>query len=202
MKIGISGAVGIGKTWFVEELNNSIFLRIEEAARKVNMMYPDKRMEELRELIFHHQISVEEVVDRMTEDVIAVCDRTVIDNIVFMELFAGKELSEERKKLVKSSYLRNLKKYDALYYLDYGIKTDPQLLKKTLSDSFRKKTLGKFADLGYFFDFNRKFRDIFLKTADELGMPVEVIETDYDEFSLNERNKMLYEKIINNFLGV
>ncbi len=202
MKIGISGSVGIGKTWFVEELNNSIFLRIEEAARKVNAMYPDKRIEELRELIFHHQISVEEVVDRMAEDVIAVCDRTVIDNIVFMELFAGKELSEERKELVKSSYLRDLKKYDALYYLDYGIKSDPQLLKKILSDSFRKKTLGKFTDFGYFFDFNRKFRDIFLKTADELGMPVEVIEADYDEFSLNERNKMLYEKILNNFLGV
>ncbi len=202
MKIGISGSVGIGKTWFVEELNNSIFLRIEEAARKVNAMYPDKRMEELRELILHHQISVEEVVDRMAEDVVAVCDRTVIDNLVFMELFAGKELSEERKELVKSSYSRDLKKYDALYYLDYGIETDPQLLKKTLSDSFRKKTLGKFADFGYFFDFNRKFRDILLKTADEFGMPVEVIETDYDEFSLNERNKMLYEKILNNFLGV
>ena len=202
MKIGISGSVGIGKTWFVEELNNSIFLRIEEAARKVNVMYPDKNIEELRDIIFHHQISVEEVVDRMAEDVIAVCDRTVIDNLVFIELFAGKKLSEERKELVKSSYLQDLKKYDTLYYLDYGIETDPQLLKKTLSDSFRKKTLGEFADFGYFFDFNRKFRDIFLKTADELGMPVEVIETDYNEFSLNKRNKMLYEKILNNFLGV
>ena len=202
MKIGISGAVGIGKTWFVEELNNSIFLRVEEAARKVNAMYPDKNIEELRELIFHHQISVEEVVDRIAEDVIAVCDRTVIDNLVFMELFAGKELSEERKELVKSSYLQDLKKYDALYYLDYGSENDTQLLEEMLSDGFRKKTLGKFADFGYFFDFNRKFRDIFLKTADELGLPVEVIFSDYDVFSLNNRNQMLQEKIINNFLGV
>ncbi len=202
MKIGISGAVGIGKTCFVDGLNNSIFLRIDEAARKVNAMYPDKKIEELRELIFHHQISVEEVVDRFAEDVIAVCDRTVIDNIVFMELFKGKEISAAKKNFVKSSYLLDLKKYDALYYLDYGIETDPQLLKKTLSDSFRKKTLGKFADLGYFFDFNRKFRDIFLKTADEFGMPVEVIETDYNELSLKERNKMLSNKILNNFLGV
>ena len=202
MKIGISGAVGIGKTWFVEELNNSIFLRIEEAARKVNAMYPDKSMEELRELIFHHQISVEEVVDKFTEDIVAVCDRTVIDNLVFIELFADKEFVKEKKAFVKSAYLNDLRKYDALYYLDYGIKTDPQLLKRTLSDDFRKKTLGQFADLGCFFDFNRKFKDIFLRKAEELGITVEAIETDYDVFSLNNRNQMLQEKIINNFLGV
>lgn len=202
MKIGISGSVGIGKTWFVEELNNSIFLRIEEAARKVNAMYPDKNIEELRELIFHHQISVEEVVDRIAEDVIAVCDRTVIDNLVFMELFAGKELSEERKELVKSSYSLDLKKYDALYYLDYGSENDTQLLEKMLSDGFRKKTLGKFAEIGRFMEFNKRFKDVFLKTADELGLPVEVIFSDYDVFSLNNRNQMLQEKIINNFLGV
>ena len=202
MKIGISGAVGIGKTWFVEELNNSIFLRVEEAARKVNAMYPDKNIEELRDLIFHHQISVEEVVDRIAEAVIAVCDRTVIDNLVFIELFAGKKLSEKRKELVKSSYLQDLKKYDALYYLDYGSENDAQLLERTLADSFRKKTLGKFAEIGRFMEFNKRFKDVFLKTADELRMPVEIIFSDYDVFSLNNRNQMLQEKIINNFLGV
>ena len=202
MKIGISGAVGIGKTCFVDGLNNSIFLRIDEAARKVNAMYPDKKIEELRELIFHHQISVEEVVDRFAEDVIAVCDRTVIDNIVFMELFKGKEISVAEKNFAKSSYLRNLKKYDALYYLDYGHIIDDALFKRMLSDDFRKKTLGSFAAAYNFFDFNSKFRDIFLKTADEFGIPVEVIETDYNELPLKERNKMLSNKILNNFLGV
>lgn len=202
MKIGISGAVGIGKTWFVEELDNSIFLRVEEAARKVNAMYPDKGIEELRDIIFHHQISVEEVVDNFTEDIVAVCDRTVIDNIVFMELFAGKEVAEGKKKFVKTAYLRDLKKYDALYYLDYGSENDPQLLERTLSDGFRKKTLGKFTEIDRFMEFNKRFKDIFLKTADELCMTVEIIFSDYDAFSLNNRNQMLQEKIINNFLGV
>ena len=202
MKIGISGAVGIGKTWFVDGLSNSIFLRVEEAARKVNVMYPDKNMEELRELIFHHQISVEEVVDKFTEDIVAVCDRTVIDNIVFMELFADKELVKEKKAFVKSAYLNDLKKYDALYYLDYGSENDTQLLKRTLLDGFRKKTLGEFAETDKFMDFNKKFKDVFLKTADELGLQVEVIYSDYDVFSLNDRNQMLQEKIINNFLGI
>ena len=202
MKIGISGAVGIGKTWFVDGLNNSIFLRVEEAARKVNVMYPDKNMEELRELIFHHQISVEEVVDRLNEDLIAVCDRTVIDNLVFIELFADKELAEEKKAFVKSAYLNDLRKYDALYYLDYGSENDTQLLKRTLSDGLRKKTLGEFAEINKFMDFNKKFKDVFLRTADELCLPVEVIFADYDVFSLNNRNQMLQEKIINNFLGV
>lgn len=124
MKIGISGSVGIGKTWFVEELNNSIFLRVEEAARKVNAMYPDKNI------------------------------------------------------------------------------NDTQLLERTLSDSFRKKTLGEFAEIGRFMEFNKRFKDVFLKTAGELCMPVEIIFADYDVFSLNNRNQMLQEKIINNFLGV
>ena len=202
MKIGISGAVGIGKTWFVEELDNSIFLRVEEAARKVNAMYPDKNIEELRELIFHHQLSVEEVVDKITEDVVAVCDRTIIDNIVFMELFAGKEIAEGKKNFLKVAYLRDLRKYDAIYYLDYGSENDPQLLKRTLSDSFRKKTLGRFSEIEEFMDFNKKFKDVFLRTADEFRMPVEVIYLDYDVFSLNNRNQTLSEKIINNFLGV
>ncbi len=42
MKTGISGAVGIGKTAFIDSLDGSIFLKVEEAARQVNAMYPDK----------------------------------------------------------------------------------------------------------------------------------------------------------------
>ena len=202
MKTGISGAVGIGKTSFIESLDGSIFLKVEEAARQVNAMYPDKDNKELRELIFHHQFSVEEVVNKINEDLIAIFDRTIIDNIVFMELFAGKELAESRKNVVKTAYLRGFKKYDALYYLDYGHIIDDALFKRMLSDDFRKKTLGSFAAAYNFFDFNKKFRDIFLKTADEFGIPVEVIETDYNELSLKERNEMLSNKILNNFLGV
>ena len=202
MKTGISGAVGIGKTAFIDSLDGSIFLKVEEAARQVNAMYPDKDNEELRELIFHHQFSVEEVVNKINEDLIAIFDRTIIDNIVFMELFAGKELAESRKNFVKTAYLRGFKKYDALYYLDYGSENDLQLLKRMLSDPFRKKTLGEFAEIGKFIDFNKRFKEVFLKTAGEFGLKVEVIETDYNEFSLKERNEMLSNKILNNFLGV
>ena len=202
MKIGISGAVGIGKTSFIESLDASIFLKVEEAARQVNAMYPDKNNEELRELVFHHQFSVEEVVDKINEDLIAIFDRTVIDNIVFMELFAGKELAGSRKNFVKTAYLRGFKKYDALYYLDYGSENDPQMLKRMLSDPFRKKTLGKFAEIGNFMNFNKRFKAVFLRTAEELGTPVKVIFADYDEFSLKERNEILSNKILNNFLGV
>ena len=202
MKTGISGAVGIGKTAFIDSLDGSIFLKVEEAARQVNAMYPDKDNEELRELIFHHQFSVEEVVNKINEDLIAIFDRTIIDNIVFMELFAGKELAESRKNFVKTAYLRGFKKYDALYYFDYGSENDPQLLKRMLSDPFRKKTLGEFAEIGKFIDFNKRFKAVFLKTAGEFGLKVEVIETDYNEFSLKERNEMLSNKILNNFLGV
>jgi hypothetical protein len=202
VKTGISGAVGIGKTAFIDSLDGSIFLKVEEAARQVNAMYPDKDNEELRELIFHHQFSVEEVVNKINEDLIAIFDRTIIDNIVFMELFAGKELAESRKNFVKTAYLRGFKKYDALYYFDYGSENDPQLLKRMLSDPFRKKTLGEFAEIGKFIDFNKRFKAVFLRTADEFGLKVEVIETDFNEFSLKERNEMLSNKILNNFLGV
>ena len=202
MKTGISGAVGIGKTAFIDSLDGSIFLKVEEAARQVNAMYPDKDNEELRELIFHHQFSVEEVVNKINEDLIAIFDRTIIDNIVFMELFAGKELAESRKNFLKTAYLRGFKKYDALYYFDYGSENDLQLLKRMLSDPFRKKTLGEFAEIGKFIDFNKRFKAVFLKTAGEFGLKVEVIETDYNEFSLKERNEMLSNKILNNFLGV
>ena len=202
MKTGISGAVGIGKTAFIESLDGSIFLKVEEAARQVNVMYPDKNNEELRELIFHHQFSVEEVVGKINEDLIAVFDRTIIDNIVFMELFAGKEIAESRKNFIKTAYLRGFKKYDTLYYLDYGSENDPQMLKRMLSDQFRKKTLGEFAEIDKFMNFNKRFKAVFLKTAHELEMPVEVIFADYDEFSLRERNEMLSNKILNNFLGV
>ena len=202
MKTGISGAVGIGKTAFIDSLDGSIFLKVEEAARQVNAMYPDKDNEELRELIFHHQFSVEEVVNKINEDLIAIFDRTIIDNIVFMELFAGKELAESRKKFLKTAYLRGFKKYDELYYFDYGSENDLQLLKRMLSDPFRKKTLGEFAEIGKFIDFNKRFKEVFLKTAGEFGLKVEVIETDYNELSLKERNEMLSNKILNNFLGV
>jgi hypothetical protein len=202
MKTGISGAVGIGKTALIEGLDGSIFLKVEEAARQVNAMYPDKNNEELRELIFHHQFSVEEVVGRINEDLIAIFDRTIIDNIVFMELFAGKEIAKSRKNVIKTAYSRGFKKYDILYYLDYGSENDPQLLKRMLSDPFRKKTLGEFAEIDKFMNFNKRFKAVFLKTAHELGMPVEVIFADYDEFSLRERNEILSNKILNNFLGV
>ena len=202
MKTGISGAVGIGKTAFIDSLDGSIFLKVEEAARQVNAMYPDKDNEELRELIFHHQFSVEEVVNKINEDLIAIFDRTIIDNIVFMELFAGKEIAKSRKNFLKTAYLRGFKKYDALYYFDYGSENDLQLLKRMLSDPFRKKTLGEFAEIGKFIDFNKRFKEVFLKTADELGFKVEVIETDFNELSLRERNEMLSNKILNNFLGV
>ena len=202
MKTGISGAVGIGKTAFIDSLDGSIFLKVEEAARQVNAMYPDKDNEELRELIFHHQFSVEEVVNKINEDLIAIFDRTIIDNIVFMELFAGKELAESRKNFLKTAYLRGFKKYDALYYFDYGSENDTQMLKRMLSDPFRKKTLGEFAEIGKFIDFNKRFKAVFLRTAGEFGLKVEVIETDYNEFSLKERNEMLSNKILNNFLGV
>jgi hypothetical protein len=202
MKTGISGAVGIGKTAFIDSLDGSIFLKVEEAARQVNAMYPDKDNEELRELIFHHQFSVEEVVNKINEDLIAIFDRTIIDNIVFMELFAGKEIAESRKKFLKTAYLRGFKKYDELYYFDYGSENDTQMLKRMLSDPFRKKTLGEFAEIGKFIDFNKRFKAVFLRTAGEFGLKVEVIETDYNEFSLKERNEMLSNKILNNFLGV
>ena len=204
MKTGISGAVGIGKTSFIESLDGSIFLKVEEAARQVNAMYPDKNNEELRELIFHHQFSVEEVVGRINEDLIAIAifDRTVIDNIVFMELFAGREIAEGKKKFIKTAYLRGFKKYDALYYLDYGQDYDFEMLKIILSDPFRKMTLGKFAEIDKFMNFNKRFKSVFLRTAAELGMQVEVISTNYDEFSLKERNEKLSNKILNNFLGV
>ena len=202
MKTGISGAVGIGKTSFIESLDASIFLKVEEAARQVNAMYPDKNNEELRELVFHHQFSVEEVVDKINEDLIAIFDRTIIDNIVFMELFAGKEIAKSRKNVVKTAYLRGFKKYGALYYFDYGSENDPQLLKRMLSDPFRKKTLGEFAEIDKFMNFNKRFKAVFLRTADEFGLKVEVVETDYNEFSLKERNEMLSNKILNNFLGV
>ena len=71
-----------------------------------------------------------------------------------------------------------------------------------LSDPFRKKTLGEFAEIGKFIDFNKRFKEVFLKTAGEFGLKVEVIETDYNELSLKERNEMLSNKILNNFLGV
>ena len=202
MKTGISGAVGIGKTAFIDSLDGSIFLKVEEAARQVNAMYPDKDNEELRELIFHHQFSVEEVVNKINEDLIAIFDRTIIDNIVFMELFAGKEIAKSKKNFLKTAYLRGFKKYDALYYFDYGSENDLQLLKRMLSDPFRKKTLGEFAEIGKFIDFNKRFKAVFLKTAGEFGLKVEVIETDFNELSLKERNEMLSNKILNNFLGV
>jgi hypothetical protein len=208
MKIGISGAVGIGKTYFVNSLDNSVFLAVDEAARQVNAMYPDKEIGDLREIIFHHQVAVEEVVDKLTEDVIAVCDRTVVDNLVFLNIFSGKEIAESKKNFVKSEYLNGLKKYDALYYFDYGGWVDADLLKNTLSDSFRIKTLGKFIDDDIFYanpkfkNFNENFKNIFLKTADELGIPVKIIETDYIEEDLQDRNKTLQEELLNNFLGV
>jgi hypothetical protein len=202
MKTGVSGAVGIGKTAFIEGLDGSIFLKVDEAARQVNAMYPDKKNEELRELIFHHQFSVEEVVGRINEDLIAVFDRTIIDNIVFMELFAGKEIAESKKNFIKTAYLSDFKKYDIVYYFDYGTQIDLDLLRETLSDPFRKKTLGEFAEIDKFMNFNKRFKEIFLRTAEELGTKVEVVYSDYDEFNLRKRNEMLSSKILNNFLGV
>jgi hypothetical protein len=202
MKIGISGAVGIGKTYFVNTLDNSIFLGVEEAARNVNAMYPERNIEDLREIIFHHQLAVEDVIDKLAENVIAVCDRTVIDNMTFIKLFDN-GISENEKNSVKAAYANGLKKYDELYYLDYGNSVDPILLEIILWDKFRKKTLGDFAsDVNKFMDFNKKFKEVFLKTAAEFEIPVKVIETDYDEYSLNERNKALREELLNNFLGV
>lgn len=202
MKTGVSGAVGIGKTAFIEGLDGSIFLKVDEAARQVNAMYPDKNNEELRELIFHHQFTVESVAEKIKDDVIAIFDRTIIDNIVFMELFAGKDIAESRKNFIKTAYLRGFKKYDVIYYFDYGTQIDLDLLEQTLSDPFRKKTLGEFAEIDKFMNFNKRFKEIFLRTAEELRTKVEVIYSDYDEFSLKERNEMLSGKILNNFLGV
>jgi len=202
VKIGISGAVGIGKSYFINSLDNAIFLAVEEAARQVNAMYPDKDVNDLRDIIFQHQISVETVVDNIAENVIAVCDRTLIDNIVFLDLFDGQNIAKEKKEILKSAYKRGLKKYDELYYFDFGKYIDPIMLKTVISDSFRKKTLGELACVEKFLEFNKKFKDKFLKTAEEFGYDVKVIKTDYEEYSLNERNKTLSERLINNFLGV
>ena len=202
MKIGISGAVGIGKSYFINSLDNAIFLAVEEAARQVNAMYPDKNINDLREIIFQHQISVETVVDNIAENVISVCDRTLIDNIVFLEIFDSKNIANEKKAVLKSAYDRGLKRYNELYYFDYGKYIDPIMLKTVLSDSFRKKTLGELASVEKFLEFNKRFKDKFLETAEKFGYAVKMIATDYEEYSLQERNKLLSDKLINNFLGV
>jgi len=202
VKIGISGAVGIGKSYFINSLDNAIFLAVEEAARQVNAMYPDKDVNDLREIIFQHQISVETVVDNIAENVIAVCDRTLIDNIIFLEIFDNQDIANEKKAVLKSAYDRGLKRYNELYYFDYGKYIDPIMLKTALSDSFRKKTLGELASVEKFLEFNKKFKDKFLQTAEEFNYSVKVIKTDYEEYSLQERNKTLSKRLINNFLGV
>jgi len=202
VKIGISGAIGIGKSYFINSLDNAIFFAVEEAARQVNAMYPDKNINDLREIIFQHQISVETVVDNIAENVIAVCDRTLIDNIVFLELFDNQDIAKEKKDILKSAYKRGLNKYDELYYFDYGKYIDPIMLKTALSDSFRKKTLSKLASVEKFLEFNKRFKDKFLETAEEFNYSVKIIATDYGEYSLQERNKTLSERLINNFLGV
>lgn len=197
MKIGISGAPAIGKTFFINNCLPKNVLPIRESARSVADLNPNIGVYKLRELIFNHHLRTELLSEAIAMDdktiVATVYDRTIIDNIVFLNILESTKLTEIRKNMVKDIYLNGeLKKYDFILYFDYTRDYDASFLGQVLSDELRVKTLGKWVkNAENFFELTDAFKEKFMSTAKEFGIKVINVVSDFDIHSLNQRNEYL-----------
>lgn len=194
MKFGISGAVGIGKTTFIEKMDILKTTPVKETAREVARMYPNAELTSFREKVWEVSIAGEKIIDRLTsKENHFVFDRTVVDNAVF---FLNAGIGREKLAALKRLYdTKELAPYDIIYYFDYDRITDFNLFEKMISDPLRQKTIAGHTELNAFLKFNDAFKKTFFNIAGLLNLKIVYIKANYDVPSLERRNELTTEII-------